>query len=652
MKKKLLLAFAMALALCALLAVGVSAVSIATEGDFTYLEENGTAIITGFSASAAGDVIIPAALGGNTVFAIQNNVFSNCDGITSVFVPATVTSIGKGVFSDCNKLTAITVDGDNPNYQSIDGVLFTKGGETLIAYPAGKADTVYAVPDGVTTVLASAFYNCDILTEIVLPTGVTSIGERAFSNCNSLASITIPEGVTSIGDSAFYNCYCLASVTLPESLTSIGDSAFYLCTALTSITLPESLTSIGASAFRGCSKLTSITIPEGVTSIREYMFTECKSLISITISDSVISIENRAFSDCSSLASITIPVGVSSIGDCAFQYCTSLTSAIIPASVRSFNRAFIACPKLTIYGYAGTTAESYAKNNGINFYALSGVSVTGVALDKESLTLTAGETGTLTATVLPADADNKAVAWTSSDETVAKVSGGTVTALTPGTATVTATTADGGYTDTCVVTVNAPAPVVPVVTLSTDAPSIDVQGSSFTYTVSLAGTYDGYCFNVTAPTGMTITNITPANSSINVDAMGDSYMVSVLGGLGKSDAEKEIIVTVTAEVAADAALGEMELALTNVGISNDAGDRITNVAYEYATLQITDQIPGDVNGDRIFDYFDVSKLYATFRGKAVLDPWIITDINRDGIFDYFDVPKLYAIFRGKAEFPA
>lgn len=85
------------------------------------------------------------------------------------------------------------------------------------------------------------------------------------------------------------------------------------------------------------------------------------------------------------------------------------------------------------------------------------VAVTGVTLDKNSLdlTLVVGETvtGSLTAAVSPADADNKAVTWSSSDETVAAVEGGTVTALKAGTATITVTTADGGFTATCEVTV-------------------------------------------------------------------------------------------------------------------------------------------------------------------------------------------------------
>jgi len=90
------------------------------------------------------------------------------------------------------------------------------------------------------------------------------------------------------------------------------------------------------------------------------------------------------------------------------------------------------------------------------------VAVTGVTLDLATMTLTAGgATGTLVATVAPADATNKSVNWSSTTPAVATVANGVVTPLTGGTTTITVATVDGGLTATCEVTVN-PAPVVAV----------------------------------------------------------------------------------------------------------------------------------------------------------------------------------------------
>ena len=89
----------------------------------------------------------------------------------------------------------------------------------------------------------------------------------------------------------------------------------------------------------------------------------------------------------------------------------------------------------------------------------STVPVTGVSLNKDSLALGVGDSETLTATVKPEDATNKAVTWTSSNSTVATVDqNGVVTAVAPGTATITVTTADGGFTATCTVTVRPDVP--------------------------------------------------------------------------------------------------------------------------------------------------------------------------------------------------
>ncbi|GHT65829.1 hypothetical protein FACS189452_00640 [Bacteroidia bacterium] len=98
---------------------------------------------------------------------------------------------------------------------------------------------------------------------------------------------------------------------------------------------------------------------------------------------------------------------------------------------------------------AGIAINSCKKEN-----AATSVTVASVSLNKTTLTLTAGDTATLTATVLPANATDKAVTWTSSDSTKATVANGVVTAVAAGSATITATAGDN-KTATCAVTVSA-----------------------------------------------------------------------------------------------------------------------------------------------------------------------------------------------------
>ena len=214
--------------------------------------------------------------------------FKDCDSLTSITIPDSVTSIGEYAFEDCDILTSITIG------------------------------------NGVTSIGKFAFDGCTILTRVTIGNSVTSIGDYAFRNCTSLISITIPGSVKSIGKFAFENCYSLISITIPDSVTSIGDNAFYECTGLTSITIGNSVTSIGDHAFNECTGLTSITIGNSVTSIGDWAFSDCDSLTSIIIPDSVTSIGEYAFYDCDSLSSVTIGNSVTSIGGDAFSYCYML----------------------------------------------------------------------------------------------------------------------------------------------------------------------------------------------------------------------------------------------------------------------------------------------------------------------------------------
>lgn len=161
------------------------------------------------------------------------------------------------------------------------------------------------------------------------------------------------------------------------------------------------------------------------------------------------------------------------------------------------------------------------------------ISVTGVSLNKPSTTIEAGETETLTATVTPANASNKSVTWTTSDSDVATVAEGVVTAKGAGTATITATTVDGGFTATCSVRVTAPASVTFIA--GTDTGSATGQYDSGTLTKSGISFYcSGWkndSGNYRLYSGKTITFTSTIGNMAKIEFTGteSSYKISNMG---------------------------------------------------------------------------------------------------------------------------
>ena len=362
-----------------------------------------------FACNNLTEVTIPEG-----VTSIGTEAFSNCS-LTEVNIPQSVTSIGIRTFASCNDLTKFDVDSRNTVYSSKDGVLFNKAQTELLQYPLGKSNASYAIPDNVTSIGNDAFGGCDNLTAVTIPEGVTSIGNYAFEGCDNLTTVTIPGSVTSIGSHAFYNTgyyntasnwvdgvlyldNCLLDVDFDEisnaySILSgtrvIANYTLVDCDSLTAVTIPESVTNIGADTFWSCDNLTTVTISEGVRSIGKWAFMDSTSLTTVTIPRSTTSIGEGAFAYCDSLTTVTISEGVRSIGEWAFMDCDSLTTVTIPRNVTSIgDNAFYKSGLTTIYGYSGSCAESYAKENGFAFIALaelhdtkSGITVAATAVD-------------------------------------------------------------------------------------------------------------------------------------------------------------------------------------------------------------------------------------------------------------------------------
>ena len=229
---------------------------------------------SGFSGSGITSVIIPA-----SVTTIGNEAFKNT-GLTSITIPASVTSIGDAAFQGCSSMTSITI-ADSETSLTLNGSWDQR--------PFANAATTIYIGRNLTLTGGDDNQLLDYATSVEFGPKVTTINPKLFYTNAWLRSITIGNGVTTIGNQAFSSCGTDENidemvVTMGSSVTTIGASAFQYSTKLKSVTLPSTLTTIGAAAFN-YTGLTGITIPASVTSVGDAAFQVCNSMTSIRIED-------------------------------------------------------------------------------------------------------------------------------------------------------------------------------------------------------------------------------------------------------------------------------------------------------------------------------------------------------------------------------
>ncbi|MGD0818416.1 MAG: leucine-rich repeat protein [Methanomassiliicoccales archaeon] len=151
-----------------------------------------------YPSGRAGEFTIP-----NNVTTIGDSAFADSNGLTSVTVPANVLKIESSAFADCLALKTINVVVSNPNYASLDGVLYDKNMTSLVQFPSARAGA-FVIPNNVTKIGDSAFYLCD-LTSVRIPSSVTTIGNWSFGNSKSLTQIQFDGNAPACGDHWIYS---------------------------------------------------------------------------------------------------------------------------------------------------------------------------------------------------------------------------------------------------------------------------------------------------------------------------------------------------------------------------------------------------------------------------------------------------------------
>ena len=412
---------------------------------------------------------------------------------------------------------SITGTGAMPNYASTND-------QPWKAFQSGIKTVI--IGDNVTTIGERAFAACNALQNVTLGSCVQTIEVSAFGTCQALQSISFPASVTTIGKRAFLNCRVLQNVSFSDGLTTIGEGAFSNCVVLQSITLPASVTTIGEYAFAFCNALQQVTVawdtplavpdktfwgvntanvPLKVPKGKEAAYQAAPVWKSFKINSppapgnggklTISNITGNGFTVSWEKATdvetpqenLIYKVYCKGGGGLLLFKPTDLKATLtdkasytitgLGGSITIINPALDKGYDVNVEVEDEDGSSAWYNEENVKL-ASATVAVTGVTVAPATLTLEVGQTGALTATVAPATATNKAVTWTSSAPAIATVdASGTVKGVSPGTATITVKTADGGKTATCAVTVKeAAAPAVKVTGITLNYSSITVNG--------------------------------------------------------------------------------------------------------------------------------------------------------------------------------
>lgn len=322
-------------------------------------------------------------------YSLGHYAFAGCDSLTSLSLKM-VSMIGDAPAYGSLNLSVLNVDLENPNYKTINNVLFTKNvdygttiygeDEMLILYPAGKEGSTYAITRNTKEIGQRAFSGNKYLTSLSIDakdSNVLRIYDNTFENTSSHLEFFVVSTFEFIyKQNNMWKNYANRIRSLDLSIENFiievlpGDSQscritkyIGLADAGNNLIIPTTLRGlkvkeIGENAFSNNAILKIINIPQGVTTIANRAFYDCVSLETINIANSVQTIGQYAFYGCSSLKNVSFGENslLNNISAYAFQLCTSLETINLPMRLKNID----------MFAFAGTS-NTYMNLENINF---------------------------------------------------------------------------------------------------------------------------------------------------------------------------------------------------------------------------------------------------------------------------------------------
>lgn len=247
-----------------------------------YLEKFGSEVC-GHTDDLPADLVIP-----DGVKNIWHDVFSGCGILKNVVIPESVKEIGERAFYRCTNLKSLTIRNDiqRVGKDAFSGCRSLKKIEFGGTVAQWKASPISRQVNALSVRCSDGYIGLEDAPEYLVIEGTKVMRYAGIVPAN----LVIPEGVTAIEQSAFWECKALESVTIPEGVTELNPGAFAGCASLVSVAIPSSVTTIGRNAFENCASLASVTIAEGVKEIGRGAFRKCTSLAGVSIPGSMVKI--------------------------------------------------------------------------------------------------------------------------------------------------------------------------------------------------------------------------------------------------------------------------------------------------------------------------------------------------------------------------
>ncbi len=283
---------------------------------------------------------------------IADKAFAECISLKSVSIPANTAEIGADAFAGCNALTDINVSSSNEVYSSVDGVLLSKDGTSLIKYMYGRTEDAYTVPDSVKTICDRAFENCTALAQLTLGASFEAFEGAPFTGCTSLSAFEVSADNTAFIaiDGVLFNADGTELIKYPCGRPA-GE---YI--------VPDSLASINNTAFSDSANVTAFIVSETNAN-----FSSVDGILCSGDGTTIVKYPSGAVTDY-----IELSETVTAIADYAFDNAVNLEGILAANNETAFALNAMVNPSkyLVLYGNTESTAKNFASLNGIEFIAL------------------------------------------------------------------------------------------------------------------------------------------------------------------------------------------------------------------------------------------------------------------------------------------